>query len=113
MTSHAEQEPAAPNTAPSAASQTSDAPKTPASHRTVEKSRTGYTWVGLIVAALIGVIVLIFILQNLNQQRLDLLFWNFSLPVGILVLLSVITGALVMALVGGVRIFQLRRAVKR
>ncbi|WP_406231491.1 lipopolysaccharide assembly LapA domain-containing protein [Nocardia sp. NBC_01009] len=81
--------------------------------RTLAKSRTGYTWIGLIVAALIGILVLIFILQNLEQQRVDLLFWDFSLPVGILVLLSAIAGALVMALVGGVRIVQLRRVAKR
>ncbi|WP_433202102.1 LapA family protein [Nocardia sp. CA-107356] len=97
------------------------APPSPTDHKTVEptgrktvaKTRTGNTWVALIVAALIGIVVLIFILQNLDQQRVDLFFWNFSLPVGITVLLSAIAGALVMALVGGMRIFQLRRAVKR
>ncbi|WP_328403950.1 LapA family protein [Nocardia sp. NBC_00403] len=81
--------------------------------KTLEKSRTGDTWIAFIVAALIGILVLIFIMQNLEQQRVDLLFWDFSLPVGILVLLSVIAGALVMALVGGVRIVQLRRVAKR
>ncbi|WP_433732988.1 LapA family protein [Nocardia sp. CA-129566] len=85
----------------------------PTRRKTVARSRTGQTWVGLIVAALIGIVVLIFILQNLEEQRVDLFFWDFSLPVGIMVLLSVIAGALVMALVGGVRIVQLRRAVKR
>lgn len=85
----------------------------PTGRKTVAKTRTGQTWVGLIVAALIGIVVLIFILQNLEEQRVDLFFWDFSLPVGIMVLLSVIAGALVMALVGGVRIFQLRRAAKR
>jgi uncharacterized integral membrane protein len=88
-------------------------PTPPDVSKTLEKSRTGYTWIGLIAAALIGIVVLIFILQNLEGQQVHLLFWSFSLPVGILVLLSVIAGALVMALVGGVRIVQLRRAVKR
>ncbi|WP_228002829.1 LapA family protein [Nocardia australiensis] len=77
------------------------------------KSRVGSTWIGLIAAALIGVVLLIFILQNLENQQVEMLFWSFSLPVGILVLLSVIAGALVMALVGGVRIIQLRHAAKR
>ncbi|WP_330249359.1 lipopolysaccharide assembly protein LapA domain-containing protein [Nocardia sp. NBC_00565] len=85
----------------------------PTGRRSVLKTRTGNTWVGLVAAALIAIVLLIFILQNLEQQRVDLFFWNFSLPVGILVLLSVIAGALVMALVGGMRIFQLRRAAKR
>jgi uncharacterized integral membrane protein len=85
----------------------------PTGRKPLERTRTAHTWVGLIVAALIGIVVLIFILQNLEQQRVDLFFWDFSLPVGILVLLSVIAGALVMALVGGMRMFQLRRAAKR
>ncbi|WP_280235388.1 LapA family protein [Nocardia cyriacigeorgica] len=86
---------------------------TPRTRRTLEKSKTGYTWVGLVVAALLGIVLLIFILQNLEQVEVDLLFWTFGLPLGVSVLLSVIAGALVMALVGGVRIMQLRRAAKR
>jgi uncharacterized integral membrane protein len=86
---------------------------TPRARRTLEKSKTGYTWVGLVVAALLGVVLLIFILQNLEHVEVDLLFWSFGLPLGVSVLMSVIAGALVMALVGGVRIMQLRRAAKR
>lgn len=82
------------------------------SRKSLAKTRTGDTWVALVAAALIGIVLLIFILQNLEQQRVDLFFWSFSMPVGIMVLLSVIAGALVMALVGGVRIIQLRRAAK-
>ncbi|WP_084511138.1 LapA family protein [Nocardia lijiangensis] len=75
-------------------------------------SRTGYAWVGLVTGALILVVVLIFILQNLETIRVSLFFWEFNLPIGVAVLLSVIAGALVMALVGGMRILQLRRAAK-
>lgn len=75
-------------------------------------SRTGYAWVGLVAGALILIILLIFILQNLESIRVSLFFWQFNLPIGVAVLLSVIGGALVMALVGGVRIMQLRRAAK-
>ncbi|WP_063059664.1 LapA family protein [Nocardia sienata] len=79
----------------------------------VEKSRVGNAWVALIVAALLGIVLLIFILQNSESTEVEMLFWNFSLPLGVTILLSVIAGALVMALVGGVRIVQLRRAVHR
>ncbi len=71
----------------------------------------GNAWVALIVAALLGIVLLIFILQNSESTEVEMLFWNFSLPLGVTILLSVIAGALVMALVGGVRIVQLRRAV--
>ncbi|MFI6168244.1 lipopolysaccharide assembly LapA domain-containing protein [Nocardia sp. NPDC051052] len=76
-------------------------------------SRTGNTWIGLIAGALILIVLLVFILQNLDQVQVGLFFWHFSLPLGVAVLLSVIGGALVMALVGGVRILQLRRAAKK
>ena len=75
-------------------------------------SRTGYAWVGLVAGALILIILLIFILQNLESIRVSLFFWEFNLPIGVAVLLSGIGGALVMALVGGVRIMELRRAAK-
>ncbi|WP_406280529.1 lipopolysaccharide assembly protein LapA domain-containing protein [Nocardia sp. NBC_00881] len=76
-------------------------------------SRTGHTWTGLILGALILVVLLIFILQNLETVEVSLFFWHFSLPLGVAVLLSVIGGALVMALVGGARILQLRRVAKK
>ncbi|MGQ4597522.1 lipopolysaccharide assembly protein LapA domain-containing protein [Nocardia sp. R6R-6] len=76
-------------------------------------SRAGYAWTGLVVGVLILVVLLIFILQNLDQVQVHLFFWDFSLPLGVTVLLSVIGGALVMASVGGVRILQLRRRAKQ
>ncbi|QLY29829.1 LapA family protein [Nocardia huaxiensis] len=89
--------------------------KTPAKHKGegVLKTRAGYAWVGLVFAALLGIVVLIFILQNLEQSKVDVFAWQWNLPIGILVLLSVIIGALVTALIGGYRILQLRRAAKK
>ncbi|WP_280264431.1 LapA family protein [Nocardia wallacei] len=86
---------------------------TPAPRKRSLKTRTGYTWVALVAAAVLGIVLLIFIIQNLDQARVTLFFWEFSLPLGITILLSVIAGALVMGLVGGGRILQLRRAAKR
>ena len=80
--------------------------------KTSISSRTGYAWVGLVVGALILVVLLVFILQNLQSIEVSLFFWDFNLPIGVAVLLSVILGALVMALVGGLRIMQLRRVAK-
>ncbi|HLS79084.1 MAG TPA: lipopolysaccharide assembly protein LapA domain-containing protein [Nocardia sp.] len=76
-------------------------------------SRAGYAWTALVLGALILILLLVFILQNLTSVGVRLFFWEFTLPLGVAVLLSVIGGALVMALVGGVRILQLRRVAKR
>ncbi|GAA5056777.1 LapA family protein [Nocardia callitridis] len=83
------------------------------SRRTSINSRVGNAWIALVAGAIILVILLIFILQNLARVEVSLFFWDFSLPLGVTVLLSVIAGALVMALVGGVRILQLRRVARK
>ncbi|MGQ4614727.1 lipopolysaccharide assembly protein LapA domain-containing protein [Nocardia sp. R7R-8] len=88
------------------------APPTAATKRSLS-SRTGYAWTGLVAGILILVLLLIFIVQNLEQVQVHFFFWDFSLPLGVTVLLSMIGGALVMASVGGMRILQLRRAAKK
>ncbi|AYF75264.1 DUF1049 domain-containing protein [Nocardia yunnanensis] len=77
------------------------------------ETRAGYAWVGLVIAALIGIALLVFILQNLEQVNVTAFAWDWNLPLGVLVLLSVIAGALFTALIGGYRILQLRRAAKK
>lgn len=82
-------------------------------HKSVLQTRAGYAWVGLVVAALLGIAVLVFILQNLEQVKVNVFAWDWNLPIGVLVLLSVITGALFTSLIGGYRILQLRHAAKK
>ncbi|MFE9575923.1 lipopolysaccharide assembly LapA domain-containing protein [Nocardia sp. NPDC006044] len=107
-------DPAFPNEPVTKAPPATTPPAVPAAkHRQSLSSRIGNTWIGLIAGALILIVLLVFILQNLDQVQVGLFFWHFSLPLGVAVLLSVIGGALVMALVGGVRILQLRRAAKK
>ncbi|WP_153343611.1 LapA family protein [Nocardia aurantia] len=76
-------------------------------------TKAGYTWTALVAAAVLGVLLLIFILQNSDKTRISLFFWTLTLPLGVTILLSGIAGALLMALVGGWRILQLRRVVKK
>ncbi|MCM6773911.1 lipopolysaccharide assembly protein LapA domain-containing protein [Nocardia sp. CDC159] len=114
-------DPAAPTTpTPPAGTPAPTTPTTPAQTTTAPtkhsrslRTRTGYTWTALVAAAILGIVLLIFILQNSNQVQTHLFFWDFTQPLGVTILLSVIAGALVMALVGGGRILQLRRAAKR
>lgn len=81
----------------------------PASTRTL----AGGTWVALVVGALLLVALLIFILQNQAPVEMNILTWTFEIPAGIAYLLSAITGALIMAMVGGVRMFEYRRKIKK
>ena len=77
----------------------------------VQGSFAGGTWIALIAGALLLIVLLVFIMQNQNQVDLVLFAWNFRFPAGIGFLLAAIGGALIMALVGGVRMLQLRRQI--
>ena len=68
---------------------------------------------GLVVGAIITILLLVFILQNLDSQRIDVLFWEVNLPVGVSLLIAAIAGALIVAMAGGARVFQLNRALKK
>ncbi|WP_232850796.1 lipopolysaccharide assembly protein LapA domain-containing protein [Nocardia acididurans] len=59
--------------------------------------------------ALVLIILLIFILQNLQRVVISFLGWDFEWPLGVAILFAAIAGTLLMALAGGARIWQLRR----
>lgn len=82
-------------------------------HTSLGHTKAAATWTGLVIGVLVLIALLVFILQNLDTVTLDLFWWEFSVPLGIGLLLAAIGGALVMALAGGVRIVQIRRLAKR
>lgn len=86
-------------------------PKKNSEHREVKKTLAGTTWVALIVGVLLLILLLVFILQNQESAELQLLGWTMTFPIGVGMLIAAIVGALIMALVGGVRIVQLRKQV--
>ncbi|MDL9936262.1 LapA family protein [Gordonia sp. ABSL1-1] len=81
--------------------------------RDVEHTRTRATFYGLVIGAIILILLLVFILQNLESQAITLLFWTVDLPVGVSLLIAAIAGALIVALIGGLRMLQMRRALKK
>lgn len=79
----------------------------------VKHTRTRAAWVGLIVGAVITLMLLVFILQNLDSQNIDLFFWTVNLPLGVSLLIAAILGAVITAIVGSLRMLQVRRAMKK
>ncbi|MCX6467726.1 LapA family protein [Williamsia herbipolensis] len=79
----------------------------------VRHTRTKSAWVGLIVGAIVLILLLVFIVQNLDKQAIQLFFWEVNLPQGVSLLIAAIAGALITAVVGGARMFQVRRAVRK
>jgi uncharacterized integral membrane protein len=79
----------------------------------VARSRTGVLWTGLILSALVLLVLLIFILQNGAPVQINFLGASGTLPTGVALLLAAIAGLLLVAIPGGLRILQLRRAARR
>lgn len=79
----------------------------------IKKTFASSTWAALIVGALLLILLLVFIMQNQQPVELTLFAWNFEFPAGVGFLLAAIVGALIMALVGVVRMVELRRQVKK
>jgi uncharacterized integral membrane protein len=79
----------------------------------VARSRSGMLWTGLILSALVLLVLLIFILQNGAPVQINFLNASGTLPTGVALLLAAIAGLLLVAIPGGLRMLQLRRAARR
>lgn len=96
----------APAPAPAAATADEAAPAKKA-------STTAAIWIALILGAAMLILLLVFIIQNNTPANFTYLTWQFDLPLGVAMLLAAIAGALIMALVGSVRIAQLSWQVRK
>ncbi|HJB10388.1 MAG TPA: DUF1049 domain-containing protein [Candidatus Brachybacterium merdavium] len=75
--------------------------------------RTAGLWISLILGAIVLILLLIFIIQNNVPTRFEYFTAQFQLPLGVAMLLAAIAGALVMALVGSVRMVQMSWTIRR
>ncbi|MEU5261802.1 lipopolysaccharide assembly protein LapA domain-containing protein [Amycolatopsis sp. NPDC021455] len=75
-------------------------------------TRISGTWVAVIAGLLVLVVLLIFILQNLDPATVRFFGAEGSLPLAIAMLFSAIGGATLVALIGGARILQLRKQAR-
>jgi uncharacterized integral membrane protein len=76
-------------------------------------TRAGALWTSLTAGFLILILLLVFIIQNMESSAFTFLGWHWSLPLGVAMLLAAIGGGLITVAVGTARILQLRRAAKK
>jgi uncharacterized integral membrane protein len=87
-------------------------PAMPAGER-VPRTRTGTIWFGLCGAALLFVVLIVFMLQNTGSVRISFLWMRGSLPLALALLTAAIGAAILTMAVGTARIIQLRRLTRR
>jgi uncharacterized integral membrane protein len=58
------------------------------------------------------VLLLIFILQNLQRVQLHYMGFSPTMPLGVAMLLAAVVGGVVVAIIGGLRVIQIHRAGK-
>jgi lipopolysaccharide assembly protein A len=78
-----------------------------------EHTRLSGAWTALVIGIVALVLILIFILQNLQSVQLSFLFFNGHLPLAVALLFAVILGAVIVLTFGGARITQLRGVARR
>ena len=79
----------------------------------VRRTRTGSAWLMVAAALLLGLLMLVFILQNDERVTVELLWAEVRLPLGVAVLFGMVLGGLLVLLVGAARLAQVRLAARR
>ena len=79
----------------------------------VPKSRAGRAWQRVIPALLVTAVMVIFVVQNLHKTKISFLTFSGRFPVALALLVAAALGALVVFLLGTVRIAQFRKAFRR
>ena len=75
--------------------------------------KTAAVWLSLILGAIVLILLLIFVIQNNVTATFQYFNAEFDLPLGVAMLLAAIAGALVMALVGSVRMIQMGLTIRK
>jgi lipopolysaccharide assembly protein A len=95
--------------------QPAEAPESPvvARQRGVPGTRWSAAWVGICAAALVSVVLIVFMLQNTRSVQVSFLWLHGTLPLALALLIAAVGSAILTMVVGTARITQLHRLVGR
>lgn len=79
----------------------------------VKRTRVSAVWVGTVTAAVLAVLVLIFIAQNSDSVPIIFLWMNGTISLAVALLAALVVGVLIVAIPGSARILQLRRSLQK
>lgn len=77
------------------------------------QTRLSGAWTALVIGIVALVVILVFILQNLQTVEVYFLFFHWHLPLAVGLLFAMVLGAVVVLAFGAVRILQLRLVARR
>ena len=77
------------------------------------RTRISAAWFGVVAAALVVLLLLIFILQNMRSVKITFFTVSGTIPVGVALLFAAIGGLLIAGLVASLRIWQLHHRLTR
>lgn len=77
------------------------------------QTRLSGAWTALVIGIVTLVVILVFILQNLQNVEVHFLMFHGSLPLAVALLFAMVLGAVVVVAFGAVRILQLRLVARR
>lgn len=82
-------------------------------HGKVHRTRTSGLWISLTLAAIVLLVLLVFIIQNVASVTIAFFGARTAMPLGVAMLLAAVCGILLVAIPGYGRIIQLRRFARR
>jgi uncharacterized integral membrane protein len=85
----------------------------PAPSQRVPRTRTGSAWAALIAAALITILLIIFLVQNTNSTEISFLWMTTHTPLAVALLIAAVGSVLLTLIIGTARITQLRRLIRK
>jgi uncharacterized integral membrane protein len=91
----------------------SAAPAPEQAFKKMRRTRFSGLWVGLTAAAVVLLVLLVFIIENSQRVQISFFGAHGHLSLGVALLLAAIAGVLLVAVPGYGRILQLRRALRK
>ncbi|GAA4756802.1 hypothetical protein GCM10023350_47980 [Nocardioides endophyticus] len=79
----------------------------------LRRSRTSGAFLALVLLGLLLVLLIVFIAQNTQDVHVSFLTWDGTTPLAVALLIAAVGGILLTAIAGLLRIWQLRRRVRR
>jgi lipopolysaccharide assembly protein A len=82
-------------------------------HHVIKRTRMGGLWIAVGSFAVVLLLLLVFILENLHRVNIAFFGAHGHLPLGVAMLLAAVLGVLLVAIPAAARIVQLRATARR